>query len=168
MYYRMISQCVQAMKNIEIWLDKAEKHAEDKGFNVNILMSSRLAPDMLPLIYQIQSASDYTKAAAAWLSGQTPPKYEDSEQTIDEARARIQKTVAFAESIPEAQYEGAADRKVGFSWSSGRVMGGEDYLAQMTIPSVFFHVCMVYAILRHNGVDIGKMDYLGPINLADA
>jgi uncharacterized protein len=162
MYYQMISQCTQTLKNLETWLDKAEQHAAAKNLNVGVLMTGRLAPDMKPFIYQVQSACDYVKAAAAWLSGQTPPKHEDNEQTIDELRARIRKTVAFA------QYAGASERKVSLSWAPGKVLGGEDYLLQMTIPNTFFHIAMAYAILRQNGVDIGKMDFLGPINWVDA
>src|ERR1700687_281195 len=169
MYYQVISQCTQSLKNLEDCLDKAEQHAAAKKFDVGVLMTSRLAPDMQHFIYQIQSACDYVKAAAAWLSGQTPPKHNDNEQTIDDVRARIRKTVAFAESVREAQYAGAADRKVSLSFAPpGKVLGGEDYLLQMTIPNVFFHIAMAYAILRHNGVDIGKMDFLGPINWIDA
>jgi hypothetical protein len=111
MYHQVISQCTQSLKNLETCLDKAEQHAAAKKFAVGVLMTSRLAPDMQHLIYQIQSACDYVKAAAAWLSGQTPPKHEDNEQTIDELRARIRKTVAFAESVKEAQYAGASERK---------------------------------------------------------
>jgi hypothetical protein len=110
-YYEAVSQCTQMLKNIETWLDKAEKHAAAKKFDVNTLMTDRLAPDMKPFIYQVQSACDYVKAAAAWLSGRVPPKHEDNEQTIGDARARIQKTVAFAESVREAQYADASDRK---------------------------------------------------------
>ena len=112
MYYEVISQCTQSLKNLETCLDKAEQHAAAKKFDVGVLMTSRLAPDMQHFIYQVQSACDYVKAAAAWLSGQTPPKHEDNEQTIEDARARIQKTVAFAESVREVQYAGASDRKV--------------------------------------------------------
>jgi uncharacterized protein len=168
MYYEAISRCTQMVKNLEAWLDKAEKHAAAKKFDVNTLMTDRLAPDMKPFIYQVQSACDYVKAAAAWLSGQTPPKHEDNEQTIEELRARIRKTVAFAESVKEAQYAGASERKVKLSWAPGKVIGGEDYLLQMTIPNTFFHIAMAYAILRHKGVDVGKMDFLGPINLVEA
>jgi uncharacterized protein len=168
MYYQMISQCTQTLKNLETWLDKAEQLAAAKEFDVRVLMTGRLAPDMKSFIYQVQSACDYVKAAAAWLSGQTPPKHEDNEQTIDELRARIRKTVAFAESVKEAQYAGASERKVSLSWAPGKVLGGEDYLLQMTIPNTFFHMAMAYAILRHNGVDVGKMDFLGPINWVDA
>jgi hypothetical protein len=169
MYYRTISQCAQMLKNLESWLDKAEQHAAAKKFDVGVLMTSRLAPDMRNFIYQVQSACDYVKAAAAWLSGQTPPKHPDNEQTIDEVRARIRKTIAFAESVRKAQYEGVGERKVTMSWApAGKVLGGEDYLLQMTIPNTFFHVAMAYAVLRHNGVDIGKMDFLGPINWIEA
>ena len=168
MYYQVISQCVQSLKNLETCLDKAKHYADAKKFDVDVLMTSRLAPDMQPFIYQVQSACDYVKAAAAWLSGQTPPKHEDNERTLDELRNRIRKTVAFAESVKEAQYAGASERKVKFSWAPGKVIGGEDYLLQMTIPNTFFHIAMAYAILRHNGVDVGKMDFLGPINFIAA
>ena len=164
MYYRAVSQCVQNLKQIETFLAKTEEHAAAKKFDVGVLITSRLAPDMKPFIYQVQSACDYVKAAAAWLSGQTPPKHEDNEQTIDDIRARIRKTVAFAESVKEAQYAGASERKVSLSWAPGKVLVGADYLLQMTIPNTYFHIAMAYAILRHNGVDIGKMDFLGPIH----
>jgi uncharacterized protein len=168
MYYQVISQCTQTLKNLETCLDKADQHAAAKKFDVGVLMASRLAPDMKDFIYQVQSACDYVKAGAAWLSGQTPPKHEDNEQTIDELRARIRKTVAFAETVKEAQYAGASERKVKLSWAPGKIIGGADYLLQMTIPNAFFHIAMAYAILRHNGVEVGKMDFLGPINLVDA
>jgi hypothetical protein len=168
MYYPIIKRCIQALKNLEIWLDKAEQHAAAKGFDVRVLLTSRLAPDMNDFIYQVQSACDYTKGAAAWLSGQKPPRHEDNEQTIDEVRARIRKTVDFAKSVKEAQYADAGERRVSLSWGQGKLIGGEDYLLQVAVPDVYFHVSMAYAILRHNGVDIGKMDFLGPINWIDA
>jgi uncharacterized protein len=165
MYYHAVSQLVQALKNIDCWLDKAQKHAAAKNFDVQVLMTSRLAPDMEAFVYQIQSACDYAKGAAAWLSGQTPPPHEDNEKTIDEVRARIQKTVAFIESVQESRYTHAAQQKVRVSWGPpGTVLQGQDYMLQVAIPNVYFHVMAAYAILRHNGVEIGKMDYLGPIN----
>jgi hypothetical protein len=168
MYYQVVSQCSQSLKNIEVWLDKAEQFAAAKQFDVGVLLSGRLAPDMKPLIYQVQSACDYVKAAAAWLSGQTLPKHEDNEQTVDDLRARIRKTVDFAESVGEAQYEGAKDRRVSLSWEPGKVIGGEDYLLQITIPNVYFHIAMAYAVLRNDGLDVGKMDFLGPMNFVEA
>src|ERR1700743_2225617 len=107
MFYPMISQCAQALRNIEPWLDKGEQHAVARKFDVNLRMACRLAPDMQPFVYQVQSACDYVKAAAAWLSGQKPPRHEDNEQTIDQVRARIRKTVAFTDEVREAQYMGA-------------------------------------------------------------
>src|SRR5712672_4274410 len=137
MYYQVISHCTQALKNLEAWLDKAEQHAAAKKFDVSVLMTSRLAPDMKDFVYQVQSACDYVKAAAAWLSGQTPPKHPDTEQTIGEVRDRIRKTVAFAESVTEAQYAGAGERKVKLSMSGGKIIDGNHYLLQVTIPNVY-------------------------------
>ncbi len=168
MYYQVIAQCAQSLKNLETWLDKAEQHAAAKKFDIGALLNGRLAPDQKPFIFRVQSACDYVKGAAAWLSGQTPPKHPDTEQTIDELRTRIQKTVAFVQSVKEAQYAGASERRVSFSWAPGKVMSGLDYLIQMTIPNTYFHLTTAYSILRHNGVDVGKMDFLGPIDLVDA
>jgi hypothetical protein len=165
MYYPVVLQCTQGLKNLEAWLAQAEHHASAKQFDVGVLMTSRLAPDMKDFIYQVQSACDYVKGAAAWLSGQTPPRHADTEKTVDELRARIRKTVAFAESVSEAQYDGAADRKV--SWG-GKIIGGDDYLLQVSIPNIYFHLTTAYAILRHNAVDIGKKNFLGPIHWVDA
>ena len=92
-------------------------------------------------------------------------RHADTEKTVDELRARIRKTVAFAESVSEAQYDSAADRKV--SWG-GKIIGGDDYLLQISLPNIYFHLTTAYAILRHNGVDIGKKDFLGPIRWVDS
>jgi len=156
------------LKALEVWLDKAEQHAAKKKFDVAVLLTSRLAPDMHHFIYQVQSACDYVKAAAAWLSGQTPPKHEDNEQTVDQVRARVRKTIAFVESVKDADYAKAGERKIKLSWAGGKVIGGEDYLLQVAVPNFFFHITTAYAILRHNGVDVGKRDFLGPINFVDA
>jgi hypothetical protein len=114
---------------------------------------------MKGFVYQVQSACDYVKAAAAWLAGKRPPKHEDTEQTIDEVRMRIEKTVAFVESVSPSAYVDASHQKIALSWTPGQKIGGEDYLLQVTIPNVYFHIAMAYAILRHNGVEIGKMDF---------
>jgi hypothetical protein len=168
MYYEAISQCTQSLKLVEGWLNKTVAFAEAKNVDVDSILNGRLAPDMKPLIYQVQSACDYVKAGAAWLSGQRPPEHEDNEKTVEELRARIRKTVDFAQSVPQEQYHGAAGRKVSLSWAPGKVLGGKDYLLQMTIPNVYFHIAMVYAILRNSGVDVGKMDFLGAVNFVDA
>jgi hypothetical protein len=168
MVHSVIAQCTQALKNLETLLDKAEQDAALKNYDIGVLMTSRLAPGQHPFIRQVQIACDYVKFAAARLSGQTPPKHDDAELTIGELRARIRKTVAYAESVRAAQYEGASERKVDVSWAPDKVIRGMDYLLQLTIPNTFFHVTTAYDILRHNGVDVGKMDYLDPVNLLDA
>ena len=167
MIYRVVQECARSVGNLQVCLDKAMQHAVAKKFDVNILLTSRLAPDQHHFIYQVQSACDYVKGAAAWLSGQAPPKHEDNEKTIDEVRERIRKTLAFVESVKEDQFAGASERTVRLSWAPGKVIGGVDYLLQVTIPNVFFHVTTAYAILRHNGVDVGKMDFLGAMNFVD-
>src|ERR1700739_812176 len=140
MYYLAIAQCTQAVKTIEPCVNKGEEHAAAKHFDLGALMTGRLAPDMKPFIYQVQSACDYLKAAAAWLSGQKPPKHEDTEQTVDEVRARIRKTVAFVVSVAEAQYAGAAEQRVSLSFApAGKVLVGSNYLLQVEIHKVHLH-----------------------------
>jgi uncharacterized protein len=168
MYYQAISQLAENMKSIEIWLDKAEAFAAAKKFDIDVLLNGSLAPDMKPFIYQVQSASDYVKGGAAWLSGQKPPKYEDNERTVGELRARIQRTIAYVESVKEEKYADAATQKISMSFApAGKVLVGKDYLLQIVMPNAYFHLTMAYAILRHHGVDVGKMEFLGPINWID-
>ena len=166
MIYQIIQQCAQSVENLQACLNKAEQYAAGKRFDVDVLLVSRLAPDQHNLIYQIQSACDYVKNAAAKLSGQPSPTHEDAEKTIHELRERIRKTIAFVEGVKEKQYEGGSERIVGVSWAPGKTLTGRDYLLQIAIPNVFFHITTAYSILRHNGVDVGKMDYLGKIDWA--
>ena len=168
MYYALVSQCIDNFKMMDGWLDRAHEYAAAKRFDVNVLAAGRLAPDMQPFSYQVQSASDYLKAAAGWLTGQQPPKYDDDEETMEQLRARIRKTVAFAESVPEAAYAHANARYLSLPWKPGKVIAAADYVKQITIPNVYFHLAMAYAILRHQGVDIGKMDFLGQPNFIDS
>src|SRR5690242_8813324 len=122
MYFPAVSQLARNLQNVELWLDKAEAFAASKKFDVNLLLTSRLAPDMKPFVYQIQSACDYIKAAAAWLSGQAPPKHEDNERTLEQLRARVRKTVAFVESVKAERYARASEQQVHMSWApAGKV-----------------------------------------------
>lgn len=167
MYAPAIAQCVQAVRTLETYLDKAERFANAKQFDVGVLLTTRLAPDMAGLLYQIQSACDYLKGGAAWLAGQEPPRHEDNEQTIADARARIRKTIAFAESLSADRYADAAGQIVKVSWVPGK-LHGETYLLQIVIPNIYFHVSIAYAILRANGVDLTKRDFIGPVDSFDA
>ena len=117
MVYEIVEQCAQSLGNLQVCLNKAEQYAAAKEFDVDVLLMSRLAPDQHHFIYQVQSACDYVKGAAGWLSGQTPPKHEDNEKTIDELRERIRKTLAFVESIRREQYAQASKKKVRLSWA---------------------------------------------------
>ena len=163
MYFEIVSQCIDSLRCVDVWLDKAEQHAAARKFDVGVLLTSRLAPDMQGLVYQVQSACDYVKAGAGWLSGEPPPKHADTEQSLEELRSRIRKTIAFAAAVTQAQFAGAGDRRISLPWAPGKALAGQDYLLQIVMPNVYFHLAMIYAILRHNGVDIGKMDFLGTI-----
>ena len=153
-----------ALSTIEVFLDKAQRHAGTDEAKLAKLLTARLVPDMKDFTYQVQSASDYVKAGAAWLSGQTPPKFQDSEKTIEQLRDRVCKTLDFVRSVDAEQYVHAAEQRVKLTWAPGKAMQGESYLVQMVVPNVYFHVAMAYAILRTNGVDVGKMDFLGQID----
>ena len=143
MHHQEISQCTQSLENLETCLDKAAKYAAAKKFDVGVLLTSRLAPDMQPFTYQVQSACDYvSKARLRGFGARRRSRHEDTEQTIDELRARIRKTVAFAgERRRGAVMPGASERKVKLSWAPGKVIGGDDHLLQwMTVPNTFFHI----------------------------
>ena len=153
---------IKMLKNARVWLDKAVVHAEQKKYDVNaVLLQSRLAPDMFPLVRQLQSASDNAKGSMARLAGVDIPKFEDTEKTVAELQARLDKTVAFVETITVAQLEGSETREIVLHSGRGdRKFVGVDYLHYYALPNFFFHVTSAYAIMRHNGVDIGKVDYL--------
>jgi len=163
MYTATIPQLTKVVGSFERWLDKAEAHAAEKKFDANGLLLARLAPDQFPLAKQIQAACDAAKFAGARLTGKTAPAHPDTETTIPELRARIQSVVAFLGTITAEDFEGAADRTVTLSFAPGMGMSGADYLNEMALPNFYFHATTAYAILRHNGVPLGKMDFLTAI-----
>jgi hypothetical protein len=150
-------------RNMLGWLDKAEAHAKARKFDPNNFVGMRLAPDMLPFARQIQIASDAAKGAVARLAGDEPPKWTDDEATLDQLRARIQKTIDYVESFQAHRLEGSEKRDIVMPIGPDRTlrMTGEAFLEGFSIPNFFFHVTMVYALLRHGGVEIGKGDFLG-------
>ncbi len=154
---------VRMLGNLSVWLDKAKAHAEAKKFDESVLLASRLAPDMLPLSRQVQIACDAAKFGVSRLAGVEAPKMEDSETTVDQLKERIAKTLAFVESVPAAQVDGSEDRPIEVPMRGGEPlrMKGEAYLKHFVLPNVFFHLTTTYALLRHNGVALGKADYLG-------
>jgi hypothetical protein len=143
-------------------LKKAEAHCEARKIDPAVLLGARLFPDMLPLTAQVQIATDQAKGAAARLAGVEIPKFEDNEKTFPECQARIQKTLAFLETLKPAQFEGADTKEVTIPARDQQLkFSGQDYLLNRALPNVYFHVTTTYDILRHNGVEIGKSDYLG-------
>jgi hypothetical protein len=145
-------------------IDKAEAHAAEKGIDVGTLLNASLAPDMFNFIRQVQIATDHAKGCAARLAGLDIPRYEDTEKTADELRARIRKTLDFVASVAPAQFEGAESRdlKLVFPWATYEFTGGR-YLSCWALPNFFFHATTAYDILRARGVPVGKSDFLGPL-----
>ncbi|MEA2994385.1 MAG: uncharacterized protein QOD40_3305 [Alphaproteobacteria bacterium] len=146
-------------------LDKAEAHATAKKIDPSVLLNSRLAPDMFALTRQVQIATDLAKNGASRLAGAEPPRYEDTETTIEQLKARLQKTVAHLKSLDTKQIDASADREITFPLGPTRKgqMQGSDYLNHFLLPNVYFHLTAAYAILRHCGVELGKEDFLGAI-----
>lgn len=143
-------------------LDKAEAFAEEKKIKPEILVNARLAPDMLSLAGQIQRLSDTAKAAAGRLTGTDAPSFSDDEVTLADLRARIQKTTDYLATVQESAFEGAAGRIVTVKTRGGELSSsGKEYIFTFVLPNFYFHLSMAYAILRHNGVAVGKLDFLG-------
>jgi hypothetical protein len=151
------------LENVGAWLDTAKKHASDKGFDANVFATSRLAPDQYPLIRQVQSSCDSAKFAVSRLTGKEAPAHPDTEQTIDELKARVKTAVAYLDTLSAKDFEGAETRRVLLPFLEGHYLTGLDYLNQMALPNFYFHVTTTYAILRHNGVNIGKRDFIGSL-----
>jgi hypothetical protein len=149
--------------NLTKWLDKAAAHAQAKKFDPETLLTARLAPDMLPLLRQVQIACDAAKFGVARLAGAEAPRFDDSEATIAQLQERIAATMEYLRSVPAAQVDGSEGRAVSVPMRNREPMQfvGEQYLKHFALPNFFFHVTTTYALLRHNGVDLGKADYLG-------
>jgi hypothetical protein len=159
-----VEQVSHTLKQVLVFLDKAVAHAEARKFDVSVLLNARLAPDMFPFVRQVQIASDHAKFGVARLAGIEAPKFEDNEKTVDELRARIRKTLDFVSSVPASAFEGGEDRDIKFQIPNRTMeMKGLTYLRSWLLPNVMFHVATAYLILRHNGVELGKRDFMGDI-----
>ncbi|HBN9710977.1 TPA: DUF1993 family protein [Pseudomonas aeruginosa] len=161
-YQASIPTFLRTIGNLSAILKKAATHAEAKNIDPRVFIDARLAPDMYPLARQVQIASDAAKGAGARLAGLEVPSYADTETTFDELQARIARTVEFLEGIREEQLDGAEERNVTLKVRGQEIsFNGRDFLFGFALPNFFFHVTTAYAILRHNGVELGKMDFLG-------
>lgn len=162
MYAASVPVFQHMLRNLSHILDKGEASAQARKFDPSVLTTARLAPDMLPFTRQVLIACDGAKNGVARIAGVEAPKFEDNEATFAELKARIQKTLAFLETVAAAKIDGTEDKDITFpaGRDSTRTMKGQAYLTTWVLPNFFFHVTTAYAILRHNGVDLGKTDYL--------
>jgi uncharacterized protein len=162
MYQASVPKFIRSLNNLAAILEKAASHAETKKIDPGALLNARLFPDMFPLVRQVQVAADSAKGGAARLAGLEPPSYEDVESSFAQLVARLRKTVAYLETFKPAQIDGSEDKVV--TWktrTSTKSLAGLPYLLDHVLPNVYFHVTTAYNILRHNGVEIGKQDFLG-------
>lgn len=150
------------LNNLNTWLDKAEAHAAAKKFDIEVLMQARLAPDMLSLAGQISLATAFAKNAMCRLAGQTPPDFPDTDKTLADYRARIARALDIVQSIAEADFAGAEERAVSVRVGPDATINasGSDYFYKFGLPNFYFHMTAAYALLRHNGVELGKKDFL--------
>jgi len=162
MYQASVPVFLRNLKNLSAILDKGLANAEARKIDPTVFVNARLAPDMHALARQIQIATDTAKGCGARLAGIEVPSYEDTETTFPELQARIAKTMAFLQGFTAAQIDGSEDRAITLKMRAGDVnFTGQNYLLNFALPNFFFHYTTAYAILRHNGVDVGKMDYIG-------
>ncbi|WP_394843678.1 DUF1993 domain-containing protein [Pendulispora brunnea] len=165
LYEATVPQFKKMLSNLDRWLQAAVAHAETKKFDPNTLVVARLAPDQYPLARQVQAACDQAKFGAARLSGKEPPKHADTEQTIDELRARIRVVIEYLDTFTPADFTGKDEALIALPFLEGKRITGSNYITEMTYPNFYFHVTTAYAILRHNGVNLGKRDFLGSMTL---
>jgi len=162
MYTASVPVFTKTLGNMQRWLDKAKAHAEARKFDPAVYLTLRLYPDMLPLPAQIRIAGDTAKGCAARLAGKDAPVFEDNEATLDELRERIGKTLAYLESASVGDIDGSEERDIVIPRGNRepRRFKGEYYLKHFVLPNFFFHATTLYALLRHNGVELGKADFL--------
>jgi uncharacterized protein len=165
MYQASVPVFLQGLKNLAAILDKAAVQAVERKIDPGVLLNDRLAPDMFPLVRQVQIASDHAKGASARLAGVDVPKFEDVEKSFDDLQQRLARVTEFVKSISPDQIDGSEDRDITLP-IGGQSMAfkGQTYLLHFALPNFYFHLTTAYAIFRHNGVVIGKRDFIGVIS----
>jgi hypothetical protein len=167
MYYLAVRQFARTLRNLDAILEKAQQHAEARKFDVNNFLTARFAPDMFPFVMQVRIACDHAKNAAANLAGKEAPKHEDNEATMQELRARIGKCLAFLDSLGAQDFDHTTPETVVKLPRGGKGLRADEYLFGRQIPNFFFHVTTAYDLLRSGGVEIGKGDLIGRLDLVD-
>ena len=164
LYAAAIPVLDRALGNLHSILEKASTEAASRGFDPAVLLQSRLFPDMFPLVRQVQIATDIAKGGGARLAGIDPPSWPDTETSFDELLARIDRCRAFLQTLDQAAIDASVDREITLKLTrSSYVFSGRDYLQKFVLPNVFFHSATAYNLLRHNGIALGKADFLGPL-----
>jgi hypothetical protein len=162
MFQASVPVFIRALSNLAAILEKGAAHAKARKIDESVLLNSRLFPDMFPLVRQVQIATDTARTGAGRLAGAQFPAFEDNETTFAELAVRIQNTVTYLETLQAAQIDGGEDKTISWqSRSSTKSMQGQPYLFNHLLPNVYFHITTAYNILRHNGVEVGKKDFLG-------
>jgi hypothetical protein len=167
LYDLTITQASKMLRNLSACLDKAVGFAESRKLDSAALLSSRLAPDQFNLLRQIQIACDTAKNGVAKLTGKEAPAHEDNEKTIADAKARIGKVLAYLETFSAKDFEGAEARLVTQPRWAGKTLTGHEFALQHMVPNLFFHVTTAYSIMRSDGIEVGKKDFLGPMPFKD-
>jgi len=164
MHYAMFRQMKKQLGQLDTWLEKANEFATTKSFDPNLYLGFRLAPDQFAFAKQIQTACDTAKLAASRLTGREAPTFADDEQTLDALRDRVRAVIAYLDTLTAADFDAAATQVITQPRWQGKVMTGADYFLEHALPNFYFHLTHAYAILRHNGVGLGKRDYLGTLS----
>lgn len=163
MYFELVTQMKKHLGQFDKWFDAATAFATEKKFDPNLFLGFRLAPDQFAFARQVQIACDTVKLGASRIAGKEAPSHADDQTTIDELRARVKSVIAYLDGFTAKDFADAANRTITQPRWEGRTMTGHDYFLEHVVPNFFFHAAHTYAILRHNGVSIGKRDYLGPL-----
>ncbi|HEY1610831.1 MAG TPA: DUF1993 domain-containing protein [Paraburkholderia sp.] len=165
MFKASVPALLRGLSNLQHIIGKAQAHAAEKQIDPSVLVNARLFPDMLPFARQIYIVTDTAKGCAARLAEVEAPKFDDVEVTFDELNARLQKTIDYLTTFKPEQIDGSEERRITLKMRSGAIeFSGIDYLAHFVLPNFYFHITTAYDILRHNGVELGKLDYLGKPN----
>ncbi len=165
MYFETFRQMKKQLAQLDKWFDAAVAHAQARSFDPNLYLGFRLAPDQFAFVRQVQIVCDTAKLGAVRLTGKEAPSHPDTEATVDELRTRVRAVIAFLDGLAAEDFRDAATRSVTQPRWEGKTMSGADYFLEHAVPNFFFHLSHVYALLRHNGVPLGKRDYLGTLSL---
>ena len=164
MYFDTLGQMKKQLAQMDKWFDAAAAYAETKKFDSNVFLGLRLAPDQFTFSRQVQITCDTAKLGASRLTGKDAPVQPDTEQSVDDLRARVKSVIAYLDGFTAKDFEGVAGRTVTQPRWEGKIMTAHDYFLEHVVPNFYFHLTHVYAILRHNGVSVGKRDYLGALS----